>query len=69
MLDTQPESVSPAPTPQSRGEQRGHPYRDLQSDASKLAIRLEMLACAVIALLRRNAFASSPLLKSRLRSA
>ena len=44
MLDTQPESVSPAPTPQSRGEQRGHPYRDLQSDASKLAVRLEMLA-------------------------
>lgn len=44
MLDTQPESVSPAPLPQSRGEQRGHPYRDLQSDASKLATRLELRA-------------------------
>jgi hypothetical protein len=43
MLDTQPESVSPAPVRESRGE-RGHPYRDLQGEASKLATRLELRA-------------------------
>ena len=44
MLDTQPETVSPAPVPASRGELRKHPYHDLQYDAARLAARLELRA-------------------------
>jgi hypothetical protein len=42
MLDTQPQTVSPACVPRSRGQHQ--PYRDLESDASKLASQLETRA-------------------------
>jgi hypothetical protein len=44
MMTAEPKPVSPAPVPESRPELRGHPYRDLQNDASKLATRLELRA-------------------------